>query len=87
MRKLKNGNDEDYQYEFESEPICPYCDEEFNISDNEAYELCEESWEDREITCDSCHKDFMVSTCVILNYCTRIMDHDKPKKEETESGK
>lgn len=62
-----NDNEEDYDFEFEDEPICPYCKEEFS---GEKFETDLYVEGETEIRCNHCSEYFIVSVNIFYSYCT-----------------
>jgi hypothetical protein len=54
---LQTGRTSDYWHN--EEPICPHCDHVCGVTENEWWDLFDENG-DREFTCPSCAKPFMI---------------------------
>ncbi len=50
-------------------PKCPHCGSDFDISDNEAWELYDEN-DTHEIECDSCGHEFSVVSSATWTFST-----------------
>lgn len=50
-------------------PLCPHCKSEFDISENEAWELYSDQ-EDHVVTCPSCELDFSVRSHASYSFST-----------------
>jgi hypothetical protein len=50
----------------DKQPICPYCNEVYDIDKNESYFLYSDNDDYHELNCDKCEKDFLVE--VIIKY-------------------
>jgi Fe2+ or Zn2+ uptake regulation protein len=61
-----------FKYKYNDEPICPFCDEEIRIDENELYELYNE--ETHFITCPDCNKEIEVESNAVWTFSTK-----KPK--------
>lgn len=51
----------------EKQPICPYCNNEFDIDKNEAYFLYAED-DFHELQCGNCEEEFWVRTNVTYTF-------------------
>jgi len=57
-----------------SKPKCPHCGADFDIADNEAWELYDEVGGPHEVTCPSCDGDFSVSSSASWTFSTDEQD-------------
>ena len=64
--------DNSMDYYANSNPKCPWCDEEIDINDHELYELYDEN--DHYIECPSCEKEMRVSTRASYSFSTDNQD-------------
>ena len=66
LAALEAGN----QWDFcaNKSPKCPHCGDDYNITDNEAWELFDEG--DHEVECPACDQAFTVSVIVSHSYST-----------------
>jgi len=55
---------------FNTEPICPHCGSEFNISENEAWHLYNEDGDVKYIECPDCEKSFFVQPNISYTFST-----------------
>ncbi|NMZ77406.1 hypothetical protein HBO32_30375 [Pseudomonas nitroreducens] len=69
---LKSGGRHDFSYT--KEPICPHCGNEFDVMQNEAWELYEEG--EHEVQCNTCDENFSVNTHVKFSFSTDEQDED-----------
>ena len=51
------------------QPICPHCNSEYDISNNESYFLYEDD-DYHEVNCPDCEEDFWVKTNTTYTFST-----------------
>lgn len=51
-------------------PMCPHCGADFDIDENEAWELYDVSTDEHEVTCSTCDAPFIVHTHAKYTFCT-----------------
>lgn len=49
-------------------PVCPHCDEEIDVGDNDLYRIYEEG--EHQVDCPQCDQPFMVSTRISHSFST-----------------
>ena len=66
-------------HSFEENVICPYCNEEQDISGWTFYDSGKE-----KVICqnENCEKDFMVETCIVIEYSTWTMEIQRESDEK-----
>jgi hypothetical protein len=57
------------------DPKCPHCGDDFDVSENEAWEVYGEG--EHELTCPSCDLDFTVETRVSYSFSTEDQPDDE----------
>lgn len=62
-----------HEFSGNSQPKCPHCGDDFDITDNEAWFLYNEN-ETHEVECPSCEKSFQVSSTAIWSFSTDEQD-------------
>lgn len=60
----------DLKYFSNNEPVCPHCDNQFDISNNEAWHLYDSQEEEKEVQCDSCGSTFFVQPICKFTFST-----------------
>lgn len=73
---LKKAKEEEsrfpFLYSFTSEPRCPHCGKECDVSNNDWWKLYEEG--EHEVSCPHCESDFCVNTSVRYSFSTWQQD-------------
>lgn len=62
-------------FSLNSEPKCPHCGEDFNIRENEAWELYDENGP-HNVECSSCGQEFAVSSHATWQFSTDEQEDD-----------
>lgn len=65
---LANDNTSDYWRT--SNPVCPHCDRECGVSENEWWELYDTQESTHEVTCPYCSKEFSVEVHCSFSFST-----------------
>jgi endogenous inhibitor of DNA gyrase (YacG/DUF329 family) len=71
------GADMPLKYWGNTEPKCPFCDHDVNVSENELWRLYDENTGPHDVDCPACDKSFLVNSTATWTFST-----EKPEDED-----